>query len=315
MKSHTGETETSCKVCNKTFSRKSYLWAHMRVHTDERPYGCNYCTKWFKQYSTWKNHERTHTGEKPYKCSHCNALFSTRSSVSKHIQYAHYHIRDHVCSVCDKRFISKAKLSDHTKTHTGERPYECPICSRAFSRKSNLRYHMYTHSENKRFRCELCQEGFMRRSAVENHILDRHGNVEVMIGSSPSDPNKCKTENEMLTATENEMLTATAPFITVIDADDMTGEDTYIVVYADEGREMDVTDELQNNLQDATSNNQVPVSIIHTPVRRAATMSISNISTQSSGSSRYSSSANEEVLSIENDETSSHLGIHVSEDI
>ncbi|XP_068237756.1 uncharacterized protein [Palaemon carinicauda] len=236
MKSHSGETKTSCTICHKQFSRKAYLWTHMRVHTNERPYGCNYCPKWFKQYSTWKNHERTHTGEKPYKCTVCNSCFATSSSVSKHLQYAHYNIRDFGCSICKKYFISKAKLEEHMKTHTGEKPFKCPVCGRAFNKKTNLRTHMYIHSTNKRFKCEICGEGFMRRTAIENHILERHNDLELLLTSNMPNVPKGKA---------NDVTTATSPFISVIGAEDVNSEDTYIVVYADEDKEVDNPKDMQ----------------------------------------------------------------------
>ncbi|XP_066964431.1 uncharacterized protein [Macrobrachium rosenbergii] len=236
MKSHSGETKTSCTICHKQFSRKAYLWTHMRVHTNERPYGCNYCPKWFKQYSTWKNHERTHTGEKPYKCTVCNSCFATSSSVSKHLQYAHYNIRDFGCTVCKKYFISKAKLEEHMKTHTGEKPFKCPVCGRAFNKKTNLRTHMYIHSTNKRFKCEICGEGFMRRTAIENHILERHRDLELLLASDMSDASKGKA---------NGVTAATSPFISVIGAEDVNSEDTYIVVYADEDKDPKSSKDMQ----------------------------------------------------------------------
>ncbi|XP_071532705.1 uncharacterized protein [Panulirus ornatus] len=288
MKSHMGETKTTCEICGKQFNRKSYLWTHMRVHTNQRPYGCNYCSKWFKQYSTWKNHERTHTGEKPYKCFICEANFSTSSSVTKHVQYAHCNIREYSCEICKKTFITKPKLDEHMKVHTGEKPYKCPICNRAFNKKNNLHTHMYVHSTNKRYKCELCGEGFMRRTAIENHILDQH-KVDCRLGSTNTRTN---TEIEggivvsstvRRTAIDNHILdqhkldlildannvnpnvekeggtvvSSTAPFISVVGAEDLNTEDSYIVIYADEEEERDSSKEMQVTILAENESSQV----------------------------------------------------------
>ncbi|XP_042858882.1 gastrula zinc finger protein XlCGF8.2DB-like [Penaeus japonicus] len=64
MRVHTKEKFSTCNICNKHFSSKSYLVIHMRVHTKEKPFACNICKKTFAQKNAQVSHMTAHTKEK-----------------------------------------------------------------------------------------------------------------------------------------------------------------------------------------------------------------------------------------------------------
>ena len=58
----------------------------------------------------------------------------------------------HSCSVCHKTFTTNQNFQQHTRTHTGEKPYACYMCHKAFTLKINRNTHVMA------VWCSLCQK-------------------------------------------------------------------------------------------------------------------------------------------------------------
>jgi hypothetical protein len=52
--------------------------------------------------------------------------------------------RNHVCQLCDSRFLCRSKLDRHMLTHTGAKPFAC-YCGKSFNQKSALKNHTRRH--------------------------------------------------------------------------------------------------------------------------------------------------------------------------
>lgn len=52
-----------------------------------------------------------------------------------------------MCSVCGRSFVLAARLAEHARTHSGDKPYSCPLCDRTFRSLSNLGKHRKTHAQ------------------------------------------------------------------------------------------------------------------------------------------------------------------------
>ncbi|KAB1257619.1 Zinc finger protein 705A [Camelus dromedarius] len=105
--------------------------------------------------------------------STCGKAFGQSSGLSQH-RRTHTGERPHACPVCGKAFGQSSGLARHRRAHTGEKPFQCPRCGSAFSQLANLRRHERTHTGERPHRCPRCGRCFRHSSSLRRHAGTQH---------------------------------------------------------------------------------------------------------------------------------------------
>jgi KRAB domain-containing zinc finger protein len=137
--------------CNKTFKTSRALKNHKIMSHKEKPAGertfkCETCDYAGTTAALLKCHEATHV--KKFKCNNCNKGFSSDRRLQVHLshkptsQFSCFKDKDFTCKICEKVFIKRDSLVQHSLTHADR--VQCPICHQFFSANS-INNHIKKH--------------------------------------------------------------------------------------------------------------------------------------------------------------------------
>lgn len=147
---HTKATHRPCESCGKVFAA-AHMSTHMRSHKSHN-YECEHCGAILKSKLGFNQHLRLHSGERPYECEQCGETFSASSRRSEHMRNKHFKtqiVLKHLCTLCPAKFRLPSKLRLHIrKVHKakGDKPvHECAECHERFASCRSLQNHSKKH--------------------------------------------------------------------------------------------------------------------------------------------------------------------------
>lgn len=190
---------TSCVKCKKTFKKKKYLLAHMKLH--DKPYQCQICGRCFDNSSHLKRHTASHrvwpdslnaTTAKTvdvdllsYSCSYCDSVLSNYSQFRTHLNN-HLSMKKFKCmqSDCNRFFETSDALLKHISYEHNNPSYMCYLCKILFHSLEDIANHYQNHNQvdnvvipkMPKFKCSQCGATFNRPDKLSLHLLNENHN-------------------------------------------------------------------------------------------------------------------------------------------
>ena len=88
LRTHLGEKQFKCDLCNDTFTRKNDVKRHKKlIHEKPRDHQCHKCEKYFLTQENLRTHELTHLSE--LRCRECGHGFGKLKYYEDHIKFVH----------------------------------------------------------------------------------------------------------------------------------------------------------------------------------------------------------------------------------
>lgn len=162
-----------CDYCGNDFLSKETLEKHFGFHAthDFRVIKCDICLMIFANDEALDEHRQNHYYDRS-ECRLCNHVFANEIKLRTHMHRYHSVTSKkqpsrlklpngvkkaktddvqaekpaYLCNVCGKSVTSAKSLRDHSRVHTGEKPFKCPNCDKAFLLKGTMKIHMRTVS-------------------------------------------------------------------------------------------------------------------------------------------------------------------------
>lgn len=107
-------------MCPKKFGGPTGLKRHVSaIHLQQKSFLCDVCNKSFSRQSFLKQHKQAVHEKVRFSCSHCCKSFSRQNLLNNHIKTVHSELHEapliHACEKCEKKFATAVELERHKK--------------------------------------------------------------------------------------------------------------------------------------------------------------------------------------------------------
>ncbi|XP_070072537.1 zinc finger and SCAN domain-containing protein 5B [Drosophila takahashii] len=109
-----------------------------------------------------------------FPCTICCNVYAERAKLANHMK-VHSSEKPHECEICHKRFRQTPQLARHMNTHTGNRPYKCDYCDSSFADPSTRIKHQRIHTNERPYKCKFCSKSFAYSNVLRVHLKTHTG--------------------------------------------------------------------------------------------------------------------------------------------
>ncbi|XP_021697539.1 zinc finger protein Xfin isoform X1 [Aedes aegypti] len=147
-------------------------------------------------------------GRTIHRCSRCKTVFIKRCSAEEHIAKVHLDVKRYTCSVCGRGFHRPRDLEDHSRVHTGERPFVCPVGGCDYSSSWCTTVYRHVRKHHTYYSGELTPKA-VSRVPVEGTVDD--GGTTGGLSQSDEEKNGVQVTDEPIGMTPDEVNLEQAP--------------------------------------------------------------------------------------------------------
>ncbi|KAK6729632.1 hypothetical protein RB195_006588 [Necator americanus] len=197
---HESSSKWNCTLCDKKYSHKTGLDAHVRtVHKDplKGMVPCKICSQVFAKSSNLNRHIKMQhplgVSKAVLDCPECTCVFANRRTLTRHRREVHGTdlYSAYYCQFCNRCFPKISLLRRHNLVHDpneNSKPYQCNRCFKRFNLKSTLKLHMDIHSRKDvddpvltNPKCPICMKHLSSRNALRKHMTIHQCNFECSV--------------------------------------------------------------------------------------------------------------------------------------